>query len=263
VRRDFFMPAVELTFEESLALVALAEHVAGGDELPFTEAAAKAISKMRCNLPPKVQDELEQLDDHVAIHLSAVSPPEGLNDVYKSVRQALAARKAMRCKYESLASNGKKPVEFLFKPYKLFFSQRAWYAVGYHGQRKEVRCLKLNRFSQCISTDHDYEIPKDFSIKKHLGNAWRMIRGEKSYEVELHFDKEFAETISDTHWHSTQDAEFQTDGSLFFRCKVDGLDEIVWWILSMGPHCVVKKPKLLSQRVSHLASDIVKNYPEH
>ena len=45
VRRDFFMPAVELTFEESLALVALAEHVAGGDQLPFTEAAAKAISK--------------------------------------------------------------------------------------------------------------------------------------------------------------------------------------------------------------------------
>ena len=59
------MPAVELTFEESLALVALAEHVAGGDQLPFTEAAAKAISNIRCNLPPKVQDELEQLDEGV------------------------------------------------------------------------------------------------------------------------------------------------------------------------------------------------------
>ena len=56
----------------------------------FTEAARKAISKVRCNMPHKVQTELDKLDDRVAIHLSAVNPPEGMTDVYRVMRNALA-----------------------------------------------------------------------------------------------------------------------------------------------------------------------------
>ena len=40
---------------------------------------------------------------------------------------------------------------------------------------------------------------------------------------------------------------------MIFRCKVDGLDEIVWWILGMGPNCIVKQPKSGDYRVqAHL-----------
>src|SRR5687768_3817454 len=43
VRGDFFMPPVQMTLEESLALSALAEHVGGGEQVPFLKAAARAI----------------------------------------------------------------------------------------------------------------------------------------------------------------------------------------------------------------------------
>jgi len=56
-----------------------------------------------------------------------------------------------------------------------------------------------------------------------------MIRGKKTYEVELHFDAEFAETVADTHWHPTQETIWQDDGSVIFRCKVDD-----WTRLSGG-----------------------------
>ena len=105
-----------------------------------------------------------------------------------------------------------------------------------------------------------YAIPDDFTVESYLGNAWRMIRGKKRYEVELRFDAAFAETIADTHWHSTQQIDWHEDGSITFRCTVDGLDEIVWWILSMGPHCVVAKPKELAGRVKELATKIVEKY---
>ena len=103
-------------------------------------------------------------------------------------------------------------------------------------------------------------IPKSFSLEKHLGNAWRMIRGDKSHEVELWFDPHFADTVSDTHWHRTQEIDWNEDGSITFTCKVDGLDEIVWWVLSMGPHCVVKKPKELAEHVKQLGLAIAENY---
>jgi len=87
-----------------------------------------------------------------------------------------------------------------------------------------------------------------------------MIRGDKRYEVELLFDAEFAETVADTHWHRTQEFIWRDDGSILFRCTVDGLDEIIWWILSMGPHCVVKRPKELAERVKQLAAAVMTKY---
>ena len=261
IHRDFFMPPVQLTLDESLALAALAEHIGGQEQVPFTKAASRAIAKIRGQLPSPIQRELEQIEDHVAIKLAAANPPEGSADVYETMRSALSRKLALRCEYESLANGSKKAGQsFIFKPYTLFFNQRAWYVVGHHSKHDDVRCLKLNRFSGIEATNHSYAIPKTFSLSRHLGNAWRMIRGKKAFDVELHFDPEFAETIADTHWHPTQEVTWNDDESITFKCKVDGLEEIVWWVLSMGPHCTVKEPKELIDQVKSLAVEMVARY---
>jgi len=263
VRRDFFMPAVQLTLDESLALIALAEHIGGGEQIPLTRAAGKAIAKVRSTLPPEMRDQLAAIEKHVAIHLARAGPHEGIRDVYDKMRDAISRRRAVNCRYESAGRYAKdkdRDRPFRFDPYTLLFSQRAWYVIGHHHDRGEQRCLKLNRFSEVQPTKQAYTVPKDFSVEDRLGNAWRMIRGEKSYKVELHFDASFAETIADTHWHRTQEVDYQEDGSIVFRCTVDGLDEIVWWVLSMGPHCVVRKPRALASRVKQLAAETAQKY---
>lgn len=261
VRRDFFMPPVQLTLDESLALAALAERIGGGEQVPFTDAAAKAIRKVRSGLPQSIRNELEKIEDHVAIKLAAASPPEAAKDVYQTVQAALSRKVALRCRYDSLTKDSQRAAaEFVFKPYTLFFSQRAWYVVGHHGGRGEVRCLKLNRFTKLELTSQSFAIPKSFSLDKHLGNAWRMIRGKSTYTVELWFDPQFADTVSDTHWHRSQEIEWNGDESITFRCRVDGLEEIVWWVLGYGPHCVVRKPKELAEQVQALGEAVVRNY---
>ncbi len=118
VRKDFFMPPVQLTLDESLALAALAERVGGDEQVPFTEAAAKAISKVRSALPQSIRTELEQIEDHIAIKLAAASPPEASKDVYQTIQVAIVRRVAVRCRYDSLAKDAKKSANemFLFKP---------------------------------------------------------------------------------------------------------------------------------------------------
>jgi predicted DNA-binding transcriptional regulator YafY len=263
VRTDFFMPPIELTLVESLALIALSEQIGGKEQIPFMKAAARAIAKVKGQLPARIQEELADLNAHMDIQLAQASSEEGIQDVYDVVRQAIAKRRLMQCSYESLAAGkgdaGAQEV-FHLKPYKLFFSQRAWYTIGHHSARGEVRCLRLSRFSRAQLTDIPYAIPDDFALDQHLGKAWRMIRGKRTYKVELHVDAEFAETIAETHWHDTQEILWQEDDSIIFRCQVDGLDEIVWWILSMGPHCVVRKPKVLIDRLKKLAGGIVDAY---
>ncbi len=252
VRRDFFLPPVQLTLDEALALAALAEQVGGLEQIPLTRSAGRAISKVRGQLPNRIRDELEKIVDQVSIKLAATTPPEGIDDVYETMRRALSGGLALKCQYESPGGNGEAK-SFVFKPYTLLFNQRAWYAIGHHDGHDAVRCLKLNRFCRLELTDRRFERPEQFNVDDHLGNAWRMIRGETSYDVELVFDAEFAETIADTHWHRTQEVMWMDDGSIHFRCTVDGLEEIVWWVMSMGPHCTVKQPPELADRVRELA----------
>ena len=253
-----FMKPVDLTLAESLAIVALGQHV-GGDQIPGMGAAASAVEKIRSQLPPAIREEIADLDPYLHIKLAPAAPADEATDVYDLVRTAIARRVQLMCEYESNTSSGDKPSSFLLSPYTLFFNERAWYVAGFHGGRGEVRVLKLARFAACHLSQERYTIPADFSLRSHMGNAWRMIRG-RPFEVVIHFDKAFAATVAETQWHATQETEHEEDGSLIFRCKVDGLEEIVWWVMSMGPHCKVVKPKELAERVHGLAREVTKMY---
>jgi predicted DNA-binding transcriptional regulator YafY len=263
IRRDFFMPPVQLALDESLALIALAEHVGGSGQIPFMRQAARAIEKIWSQLPAKLREDAGEMNEHMEIMLAAAMKEDGIGDVYEKIREAIVTRRALSCIYESPLSedgNSRSREPFTFKPYRLFWGQRAWYAIGHHSAYDEIRSLKLSRFSMVEVTGQPYAIPDDFSLEAYLGKAWRMIRGESRYQIELWFDPAFAETIAETHWHDTQDIQFEEDGSITFRCEVDGLDEIVWWVLSMGPNCIVRQPPELIERVRELARQTAERY---
>lgn len=253
IRGDFFLPPVALSTEEALAMIVLCRHVAGKDQIPFLEPAWRAASKLRQHLPRDLHDEVDAVGQHIAIRMAPSTPSDDHRDVYARMQTAITSRCAVQCRYESAHSDGD-PAAFEFHPYALFFGVRAWYAIGWHAGRSALRSLKLSRFTSVQPTDTPYEIPEDFSLDDYLGDAWRMIRGETTYDVELRFTPDFADTVSETHWHASQETELNDDGSLTFRCRVSGLDEIVWWVLSMGPHCRVVGPTELADRVADLAA---------
>jgi predicted DNA-binding transcriptional regulator YafY len=264
----FFMPPVQLTLDESLSLLALCEHVAQRGQIPFLKPAARAAHKIQSQLPAELRSDLASRSANLMIRTAAAMEADGCEDVYDKMQIALAQRRMLRCKYEPVSNEGEgrrdaaqssRDVEFDFAPYALFFCVRAWYVIGRRSDRKDLRCMKLSRFSKVQPGETKYDIPAKFSLEKYLGNAWRMMRG-KDVQVELLFDKSFAETVSETHWHRTQEFETHADGSCTFTCTVSGLEEIVWWVLSMGPHCKVIKPAALAQRVKELAGATARLY---
>lgn len=266
IRPDFFLPPVQLTLDEALAICALGEQVGGKEQVPFLAVAARAVDKVRGQLPTALRENLEQVQGHIEIELARASKSGEALDVYSRVRRAIAERRALQCTYDSASQVDGKPSlsskPFRFDPYALMFNLRAWYAIGLHHGHKEIRTLRLSRFTMVKPLDKPYLIPSDFTLRDYLKNAWRMIPGAKRHDVELLFDRTFADTIAETMWHHTQFTRENEDGSLTFRVTVDGLEEIVWWVLSMGPHCVVKKPRELADTVRALAARIVELYPE-
>jgi len=255
IRRDFFMRPVDLTLEEAMALVLLGREVGQSEQLPHSGEAGKAIEKLLAVLPSKIQNEINEVIPCVSVDLARVAN-EPTAELYSIVRQAISTKRALQCRYDSRStkSNGNGDA-FRFDPYALYFGQRAWYAVGKHHGHNEVRTLKLARLTDCKPLDKPYFIPDEFSSEKHFGAAWRMMPSGKVYDIHLHFDAKMADNVADTHWHDSQEFDWYDDGSIDLHFKIDGLEEIVWWILSYGPHCKVVQPKELHQKVARLRAE--------
>lgn len=255
----FFMPPVRLTFEEALAIAALCEAMADHGSIPFIRPASMAMNKIVSQLPFDAREELTERLQTMELRTTATMDGDGYEDVYDKVQNALLSHSILKCKYESTSSETNDE-SFMFHPFALFFGTRAWYVVGFHEKRDAIRTLKLNRFIAIEQTNETYEIPSEFTLDKHLGNAWNMIRGDVDFDVELHFDSPFSQTVSDTRWHATQTITWNDDDSCTFTCTVSGLDEIVWWVLSMGPSCKVIQPPELANRVAELACKTAELY---
>ena len=255
INGSFFMPPVRLTFEEALAVATLCETAS---DIPFAKPAGMAINKILSQLPFDVKNDLIERLNNMQLRTAATMDEGGYEDVYDRVQNALLHHTMLKCKYESASStNSEEP--FFFHPYALFFGTRAWYVVGFHEGRDAIRTLKLSRFVALEETNLKYDLPK-FNLDQHLGNAWNMIAGDKEYEIELHFKPPFSQTVSDTVWHPTQEITWNDDESCIFTCTVSGLEEIVWWVLSMGPYCKVSKPYELAQRIKNLSIETADTY---
>jgi predicted DNA-binding transcriptional regulator YafY len=259
IKGGFFMPPIELTFEEAMALVAVLEGVAAEGQVPFFGAAGRAAEKIRSQLPPAVLEAMEPLDDRVRIDLPATMADESCRDVFDSVSKAIAEKRALICTYEAPSHAGDDG-EFDFRPYALWYCQRAFYAVGLHGGRGEIRRLKLNRFTSVASTDRPYAIPDNFDPRQGLGLAWRMIRGDRRHRIAVRFEPEFSDNASETRWHSTQEESWGDDGRVTLTFTVDGLEEIVWWVLGYGPGATVLEPAELIERVRGLVRATAERY---
>jgi predicted DNA-binding transcriptional regulator YafY len=257
---DFFLPPVNLTLTEAMALSVMGSQVAGRSQLPFLAEAAPAVAKVRSQLPASLREEVAGLDGHVQIHEARVSPQVGCEGHFRTIQHAIANRRKVLCKYPDAKDPDDQP--FLFRPYSLFFGQRAWYAIGHSERRNAERTLKLNRLVEATATDLPYMIPDDWSVESTFGHAWRMMKGDCRYAVVIRFDVEFARNVSDTLWHPTQSINWEADGSCVFRCSVDGLDEIVWWVLGYGHHAFVEEPLALRELIITLSAKTNAAYRE-
>lgn len=253
IRRDYFLKPVDLSLGEAVSLALLCEKIAVTRRIPNMSDAGRALSKIESILPLPLRRDMRALADRMDIHTARGEHDGQSSRFHDVIREALRTGTVLRAVYEPARPDAA-PEEFEFEPYALFFSVRAWYALGRHSKRRALRSLKLVRFRELAPTSQRYQVPASFSLEKHLGNAWRMMRGEKDHDIQLRFDADFAQGIAETFWHPTQRFTHHEDGTLTMTCRVSGLDEVVWWVLGMGPHCRVLAPAELRERVRDLAA---------
>lgn len=258
ISRHFFLPPVNLTLTEALALLMLTGRLRGARELPLISQGARAAMKVESVLPAAVRKHVGSVIDHLHVRMAPVSRHEGLDAMFDELIGAIANRHV--CKIIYISFHDKKQIATTIRPLHLVFMGRAWYVLAYAAKFGEVRTFKLGRIRKLTVTDRTFSEPGGVDVEDYFGLAWQMIPEGKVHNVHVHFEPKVAGNVAEVNWHRTQRVEWNDDGSIEFHVNVDGLGEIAWWILGYGDQAEVISPAVLRKRLLARASALVKTY---
>jgi len=146
------------------------------------------------------------------------------------------------------ASDSTVIVDTLFL-HRVVYMHRGWYVIARSERDARVATYKVERMLHVAVVDKPFTGDSSFDLEEYLGNAWVMIRGDTHYHVRILFAPKVAGNVDEVVWHKTQQTVFEEDGSLLFEVDVDGLGEILWWVLGYGDQAVVLDPPELGEMV--------------
>lgn len=257
------LPTTNLTISEALALLVVCRRLGRRETgLPFQHPAYRAALKVVSGMPEAVREYVEDVENAIAIELDPLNPLPDSIETYERLVEAIRLGRRVQVVYGSLTrSEGE--IETSIAPYRLVFRRRSWYVVGHSDRHDEVRTFNIGRIKEIEPTADAYEVPSDFSLKRHFGNAWGMIRRpEETYAVHVRFQPLVAHNVAEVRWHHTQQVHWNDDGSLDFRATVEGIDEIRWWILGYGEQAEVLAPTVLRDEIRRQAEAMLERYAE-
>jgi len=253
---EFFLPPIDLNLQEALSILFLAEKAMPRFNFPFKNSALMAALKIENNLPVKIKKYCNKALRHVSARAAAQSITHGLDSTFAQLQKAIMKKHRTRLSYKSLYEG--KDLELELSPYHLLYSKRAWYVLGHSDFHESIRTFRLSRIKKLETLDKCFLGGDGFDLNEYLGNAWSMIPEGRIYHIKLHFLPRVAENVAEVQWHGTQQVKRNQDGSATIEFRVNGLGEILWWILGYGDQVEVLAPKQLRKKVVETAGNMIK-----
>jgi proteasome accessory factor B len=258
ISQHFFLPPINFTLTEALAMLMLTGRLRGADRLPLFSQTTRAAMKLESVLSPVIRQHIGGVLDQVSVSLGALAGHKGLDETFDRLTSAIVGRRICRMVY--LSFHEQKQIATFIHPLRLVFLTRAWYLLAYSAMHRQVRTFKLGRMRKLTVTDKTFSWPKDVDLDKHFASAWSMIPEGKSYDVHLRFAPKVAGNVAEVQWHPAQRVRWNDDGSIDYRVRVNGLGELSWWVLGYGDQVEVLKPRPLRDRVAGVAAAVLKKY---
>ncbi len=245
--RNSLLPPVTLSHREAFALMlAIRYLVRRRVFLDASEAISLGV-KLESLLPAAFRDTFGSPAESVDVRDEPASDPSSIADTLPILQQAIRQQKKIRMRYDSYAD--RKVIHVILHPYRQAFIHRGWYVIGWCEPFAQVRTFKIERIVQLGLMDEPFQIDPTFSLDEYFGNAWLMIRGNRTYHVRIRFLPRVAGNVDEVIWHKTQRTTTEADGCLLFEADVDGVDEIAWWILGYGDQARVLGPPELREKI--------------
>ncbi len=257
VRQDFRFPLLNVTEDEALGQ-GTAAAITAGPGLDINTGARSVTRKLAAVSKDDVAQLLADAEELVSVLDLKLADHSRHRDIIRAIQWALVKRKLVTGTYRS--PHEADEVKLQLHPYRLCLVKQAWYLIARPAGEDAPRTYRVARFKMLRMLDTNAEVPDDFDPKAYFGNAWAVYRGERSFDVEIVFTEEAAATVMEGIWHHTQKVQKHKDGSVTLTFQVDGLNEIVRWVLGWGCRAKVIQPLELREMVIHQFRHAIAGY---
>ncbi len=244
-KEEYYLPEVDFTPEEKVALL-LVHRFASGGLIPLSREASSALLKLSPDL-----GGTEPVRAAFPAPVRFQNPAESAEKL-SAFWEASVRRKTVRFAYRSLGSS--EPRERLLDPYGMYFDRGAWYVVGYCHLRRDRRSFRISRVESDVvlvrpdEPGPDFEKPSDFRLSDYSRVLpWEFEEGS-SQEAEVRLSPRIA-------WWVERDLgdvypfRYLEDGSGVIRVKVRNEDAFFNWVLSFAEDAEVLSPRRLRERM--------------
>jgi len=246
VRPGYRFPAINLTPDELIdQATATAVAEAHGIAAAGAKAATRKIKAAADDKNARLLEDARQLTTILDLKLADHSRHQ---ETIKTIQWALLDQKQVMGQYASPYQA--EATRLTLHPYQLCFAGQSWYLIARPHGEDAPKTYRVPRFKSLRALSRPAQVPENFSVNEYFGNAWSVYRGDTTYKVEIEFTSDAAPLVAETRWHHTQEIQRKyKDGRIILAFTVDGLEEIVWWVLGWSGRATVQQPEELRQMV--------------
>jgi len=256
IEPGFSLSAPSLTTQEALGLLLLVYKARNHIHFPFKDSALRAALKIESSLPDKIKRYCNAILRNISIKPDPQVKMGLLDKIFAQLQVAVLKRRVVNIRY--YLPREQKSIVTNLSPYHLIYSDHTWYVLGKSSLHRGIRTLELNQIRELNTLDKCFVEDEKFDVHEYVSRAWSIVPEGRLYNVRLRFLPEVAYSVGQVQWHSTQTVTFENDGSAIIEFRVDGLNEITWWILSYGDQVQVLAPKVLRQKIIKIAQNTAK-----
>ena len=254
---DFFLPALNLNFEEALALVTAARFYQAAEGKRAIEVLNSAIHKITSDLPKRTNETLNQIAPQIEVPHQQIRQIDEIEPHRERLYEAIRERRKVNMAYNSFSSGTRE--QHQLAPYAVLFRKHAWYVIGHSERSDQILTFRINRINSLSISHTFYKIPADFSVQKYMEKGWDFRLGSETHVV-IEFEPRIAPLIREVQWHSTQKIYENPNGGLRLEATVAGWQEVGWWVMSWGEETEVIQPQELRRWVAETAEKMVSVY---
>ncbi len=251
---DFTLPSLNLTAEEAFALLLLVYKGSNQINFPLRKALLIAGLKIENNLHSDIRKYCSNAIETISMQPNPTDAQELPDKIFGQIQKAIMNKKQIKINFYSAKENTE--IDKIINPFHLLYSMHNWHLIGKSEKDKQITTIKLCHIRKVIVLSSNYTEELSFDIQDYLGRAWSILPEGRLYNVKLQFATKIAYDVTSVKWHETQTSYFQHDGSAIVEFRVDGLNEITWWILSYGDQVEVIAPRALRKRIIQIAQKI-------
>ncbi len=228
--------SINLTAEEALAL-ALARGLLTAPGFPLKEAVLAALDKVICQLPPAVQDVLDQSERNFRADTLARDYSQA---PLAPLVEAARTRQTLELYYQSRSS--RQLTWRRVDPYEVALRNgQNWELHGWCHTRQAIRTFALDKILQMHPTSATFtRCEQAWKAFQDVGGVLGGLRGEAPISVEVVFNADVAAYALDRQWPNTLRLTVMPDGCVQMTGTAQGTAGLVVELLSWRRHVVVK-----------------------